>query len=465
MQKPHKKTHKIFWKIFLPTVQIIILFAVVSFAYNYFSTDKFVKGNAKDAITEALVDINNQLQQFSYLQDEPFILNASKELLNQGSSTKVYVYDEDFNEITIFNNTFYQNQELTHFISSLLQNYELDEDVFTNIRLHNVHYLANAYVTPNDINIKEKYFVVLQDLTDKTLLIRESLRNIIVIQIIILLIAIFTIYRIARDLSKPIINLSAESSAYVVGKGITIDENASDISEIETLRSSLYNMQEKINAEDKRKNTIYENVAHDLRTPLVSILGYADGLKTGIIKDKKKACDVIIKTGNQLKEMIENILILSRFDNETYKGVFEDINLIDLINEQIEVIKIINRDIKISLITDEDNEIIINSDKKLITRIIQNLLSNAIKYAKSEIIINVKKSKANSSLDISITDDGDGIKKKDLQNIFTRYYKGDDGHFGIGLAVVQSSIEHLGGKITVISSKGKGTTFKITMQC
>ena len=64
---------------------------------------------------------------------------------------------------------------------------------------------------------------------------------------------------------------------------------------------------------------------------------------------------------------------------------------------------------------------------------------------------------------ISITDDGDGIDSSNLENIFTRYYKGEDGHFGIGLAVVKSSVDYLGGKITVESVKGKGTTFKVLL--
>lgn len=73
----------------------------------------------------------------------------------------------------------------------------------------------------------------------------------------------------------------------------------------------------------------------------MSILGYADGLKAGIIKDKNKACDVILRTGNQLKEMIENILVLSRFDNDTYKGNKEELSLVDLINEQVETVKLL----------------------------------------------------------------------------------------------------------------------------
>ena len=204
----------------------------------------------------------------------------------------------------------------------------------------------------------------------------------------------------------------------------------------------------------------------------MSILGYADGLKSGIIKDKKKACDVIIKTGNQLKEMIENILILSRFDNETYVSTYEDVKLVEFLMEQIELTKVIDNNKKIDLvinskkITSANNlskydNLIVNTDKKLLTRIIQNLLSNAIKYAESKIIVSADNK--NKKTIISIFNDGVGINKKDLKNIFTRYYKGEDGHFGIGLAVVKSAVEYLGGKIQVESKKNMGTTFIISL--
>ena len=64
---------------------------------------------------------------------------------------------------------------------------------------------------------------------------------------------------------------------------------------------------------------------------------------------------------------------------------------------------------------------------------------------------------------ITITDDGKGIDSKNLQNIFTRYYKGEDGHFGIGLAVVKSSADYLGADVKVESEEGKGTSFVITI--
>ena len=133
-------------------------------------------------------------------------------------------------------------------------------------------------------------------------------------------------------------------------------------------------------------------------------------------------------------------------------------------------------------------------------RIIQNLLSNGIKYAKSQVVIELERAGSQSSplrvsgsqssplrdeygvseigkensvsrmgelrepqYVISVTDDGKGIDKKNLQNIFTRYYKGEDGHFGIGLAVVKSSADYLGYKVEVDSEEEKGTTFIITI--
>lgn len=482
----NKKTKKIFHKIFIPVARILVIFVIVSYAFNYFSIDRIVKNDARDDITEAFDDIKEQLNAFKKTNNKEFELKVSTNLIDRGNDTKVYVYDENYNEIAIFDNSVYVNSEMTVFLASLLMNYELEENVLTTINFSGREYLANTYIANNSLNINEKYFVVIQDLTEKKSFMRGSLRSMIFIQLLLLLIAVLTVYRVARDLSKPIIKLAEDSSNYVVGKGVTINDNNINIKEIETLRLSLYEMQQNIDKENKRKNTIYENVAHDLRTPLVSILGYADGIKTGIIKDTRRACDIIIKTGNQLKEMIENILMLSRFDNDTYKVSYENVNINYLITEQIEMMKVIDNE-KILLFESKlDDSQIIHTDKRLLTRIIQNILSNAIKYAKTKIVVCLTAydhslaSESDDSLHIdkpsnssrageqrepqfiiSIQDDGDGINDTDINNIFARYYKGEFGHFGIGLAVAKNAISILGGDIKVKTNKGSGTTFSI----
>ena len=468
-----RKSKKIFSKIFWPIVQIVVIFAVATFLINYFSIDRFVKDNAKEKLNEAYNDVVSQIDDFKISGENAFTLKPSEHLVNQSNNTQVYVFDKDYNEVLLFDNNIYIDREMLSFLSSLLSDYELEESVLTNITFNQKEYIANTYVTSDSLNIREKYFVVIQELTGKSNLLRESSRQLFLIQLIVLALVILTVYLVARDLSKPIIKLSKESEEYVIGKGVTIGNESITTTELESLRLSLTNMQKKIDEESNRKNTIYENVAHDLRTPLVSILGYADGLKSGIIKDKNKACDVILRTGNQLKEMIENILVLSRFDNDTYKGNTEELSLVDLISEQVETVKVIDESKKVTFENVLGDEGLVISDRKLLVRIIQNLLSNGIKYAKSKVIINIMDmgSKSMQTIStpidgsykyvISISDDGKGIDTMNLQNIFTRYYKGEDGHFGIGLAVVKSSADYLGAKISVKSKKDKGTTFEL----
>lgn len=456
VSKKVPKTKKIFSKIFWPVVQIVIIFAVATFLINYFSIDRFVKDNAKEKLEEAYNDVVSQVDTFAKSGEKTFVLKPSENLVNQSNNSQVYVFDENFNEVLLFDNNIYVDKELLSFLASLLSDYELEEDTLTNITFGGKEYIANTYVKSDSLNIKEKYFVVIQELTEKSNLLRESSKQFLLIQFVMLLLVILTAYLIARDLSKPLIKLSNESEEYVIGKGVTIDDKKISTTELESLRQSLINMQKKIDEETNRKNTIYENVAHDLRTPLVSILGYADGLKSGIIKDKNKACEVILRTGNQLKEMIENILILSRFDNDTYKGNIEELSLVDLIDEQVETVKVIDENKKVIFKNELNDEGLIKSDRKLLVRIIQNLLSNAIKYASSQVVIALS-----GKYVITISDDGKGIDTKDLHNIFTRYYKGEDGHFGIGLAVVKSSVDYLGARIEVKSEPRKGTKFEI----
>lgn len=460
-KQSRKKQRKIFGKIFWPIVSILVLFAIVTLLFNYFSVDRFVKENAKEKLEVAYNDVREQIRNFEASSDKDFKMMPSENLVNQSNNTKVYVFDDNYKEVALFDNTIYIDSEMTSFLADLLINFELEEGVLTTIRFNGREYLANTYEANSNLNISEKYFVIVQDLTDKTLLLRENSKNMLIVQILILMLTVLIVFIVARDLSKPLIKLSKESEEYIIGKGITIDADKMTIEELEILRESLYNMQQKIDEENNRKNTIYENVAHDLRTPLVSILGYADGLKNGIIKDKNKACDVILRTGNQLKEMIENILVLSRFDNDTYKSNKEEIDLIDLINEQVEMVKAIDESKKVMFENDLADSGVIFSDRKLIIRIVQNLLSNAIKYAKEKIIIKLSNVTGETTYKIIVVDDGEGIDENNIENIFTRYYKGVDGHFGIGLAAVKSSLDYLGGSIDVKSNKGEGTRFII----
>ena len=163
----NKKTKKIFSKIFWPIVQIVVIFAVATFLINYFSIDRFVKDNAKEKLADAYNDVVEQVNSFKESGANVFELKPSEHLVNQSNNTQVYVFDKNFNEVSLFDNNIYIDREMLSFLSSLLNDYELEEDTLTNITFNNKEYIANTYVTSDSLNIKEKYFVVIQELTGK----------------------------------------------------------------------------------------------------------------------------------------------------------------------------------------------------------------------------------------------------------------------------------------------------------
>ena len=446
----HKKNKKtIFNKIFIPIIVVMIVFGLLTGLFQYFSIDNFVKNNAKEKIESEYNMINS-----SDVYKRRFMIKPD-------GDPRVLIFDENYNFVNFdFKNDNYSENILIDFIKASIENFELSSDIITNMNIQKTEYLVKLYEAENVEEIGGKYFVILQKLTDKSTLLKESLFNIFTVQFVLYFIILLTVLFVARDIAKPIRKLAIDSNNFAVGK-ITIDENEIEIKEVDALRRNLYIMQNKVNEEDRAKNVIYENVAHDLRTPLVSILGYADAIKSGIMKDTDKACDIIIRTGTQLKELVENILLISRFDNDTYNITYDEIVVYEKIKEQVETLKIVDAMKKIVIENNAKNDII-RTDKKLFERIIQNLLMNAIKYADEKITIRIVDVE-DDKIKISINNDGAVVDSDTLNHIFERYYKGKNGNMGIGLSVVKTAVEALGGEINVKSSEGLGTEFTIIL--
>lgn len=445
------KSKSIYRKILFPIIQIFLFFVVITFAAQYFYIDKYVKDSAKNKISQIYTSLNENIENIDTKNE---LLSS---LVKDSNGTSIFVYDENNNEVLKVGDA--GNEKLSTYIKNLLDDYELEDGIVTIIRFDKKEYLARMcenYLLKDE---GHKYYVIIQELTEKAVYIKSALKNLILLYIVLLIIVLITVTFIARQISKPIIKLAKESEQFVIGKDLTISRNNIDIVEVESLKKSLINMQEKINEDDKKQKKTYENISHDLRTPLVSIIGYADALRTGIIKDKKKAGNIIFNTGNQLKEMVENILVLSRLDNGTYEVKKEEINIEELLQQQIELLNIIdtNKNIEVDIKSDK----VINTDRRLFTRIIQNLLANAIKYSDKKIIIKTYEKK--KKIFIEIENDGKEIGKEDLKHLFDRYYKGQKGNNGIGLNVVKMATDFIGIKMEVKSKKNKGTNF--TLEC
>ena len=208
-----------------------------------------------------------------------------------------------------------------------------------------------------------------------------------------------------------------------------------------------------------------EDISHQLKTPLTSILVMLDNIieDPGMDNDIRNEFIIDIKRNVvNINFLVQAILKLSKFDANTVNFIKKEYTLKNIVQESIKNVSTLCdlRNISIELNTKKDSKII--CDYKWQVEAITNILKNSIDHSKDnkKIIVNINNNNVYSTIEIK--DYGDGISKKDISHIFERFYKGENAtsdSIGIGLALAKTIIEE-NGKISVESNKN-GTIFTI----
>lgn len=251
-----------------------------------------------------------------------------------------------------------------------------------------------------------------------------------------------------------------------------IDENTED--ELSILRNEIYkttvmlkeSADNSLNDKRELKKSL-EDISHQLKTPLTSILVMLDNLIDDQDMDKRTREDFIIDIKREVVNinfLVQAILKLSNFDANTIELVKENNFIKKIMDESIRNVSTLCdlRNIKIEVSGDE--KIKINCDYRWQIEAITNIIKNCIDHSEENSKIIVKYEQNNVYTLISIRDFGDGICKEDLPHIFERFYKGKNANkdsIGIGLALSKVIIEADNGNIDVESEYGKGTIFTI----
>lgn len=225
---------------------------------------------------------------------------------------------------------------------------------------------------------------------------------------------------------------------------------------------------------EKSKNELITNIAHDLRTPLTSIIGYIEILVNNINVSEEKKRDylnIVYEKSKKLEVLIEDLFSFTKMNyGDELVVKKERIDLIVLLKQLIaELYPLFEKNrIECDLQTNID-KLYMNLDPKLIVRLFENLINNAIKYGKDgkNIIIKVKKNQSLDNVDISVINFGKLIPNESIKKIFDKFYRVDNsrtsetGGTGLGLAIAKSIVELHSGSISVKSDLD-GTEFKVT---
>ena len=221
---------------------------------------------------------------------------------------------------------------------------------------------------------------------------------------------------------------------------------------------------------EQKKNDLIVYLAHDLKTPLTSIIGYLsllDEEKNLSSKQKNKFIKISLEKSNKLEELINELFEITKYNSETITIKKEKINLTLLINQVIDefypILKEQNKKINFSI----EKDIFIEADSNKIARVFNNLIKNAINYSYENASINID-IKEEKELIINISNKSKTLKNKELDKIFDKFYRVDYsrntklGGSGLGLAIAKEIIKLHNGTITVKSENEK-TTFTIKL--
>ena len=221
-----------------------------------------------------------------------------------------------------------------------------------------------------------------------------------------------------------------------------------------------------ISKKDKKElEESLEDISHQLKTPLTSILIMIDTLLDDEDMDQNTREDFLRNMKREVMNinfLVKSILKLSRLDTNTVKFISKKESVKEIINEAILNVSLLS-DLKNVKIETNLSDSFINCDYKWQIEALTNILKNSIEHSYENNKVLIESSENNAYVKITIKDFGSGIAKEDINHIFERFYKGKDSDYdsiGIGLALSKSIIEKQNGKIRVESSEN-GTTFTI----
>ena len=249
----------------------------------------------------------------------------------------------------------------------------------------------------------------------------------------------------------------------------------SNIGVISELLESFNTMAKELGGIEIFRNDFINNFSHEFKTPIVSIKGFAKQLKQDSLsaEERLEYLGIIIKECERMAAMSSKVLLLTKFENQQIITDKKDYSLDEQIRNCILLLerqwskKNISFNVELAPAVFHGNE-------EMTSHIWLNLLDNAVKYSRENGEISVSCRESNkinaaggieSMTEVKITDTGEGMDENTLKHIFEKFYQGDparsDSGNGLGLPLVKRIIDLCGGRISVQSEKGKGTSFYI----
>lgn len=297
--------------------------------------------------------------------------------------------------------------------------------------------------------------------------------------IVAFFVALCTVWFMSKKMATSIVEPFQKISSTIwitrIGKEKIVFDD-SYYPELSEITESIVNMNEEIhdNLEQLEKEKgirqeFFANASHELKTPLTSIMGYTELLRTHAIQDPAqvdRCLDHVIKESRHMTQLINDILMISKLESEDYQVQFTHVKVKDVLKALIERFHVQIDSMNIDLTLDCE-DIVVYANRNHIETIFENLISNAIKYNVYDGTIRIDCHVKDQEMVFSVKDTGIGVSKADQERIFQRFYRVDKQRSkvisgtGLGLSIVKHLVQFYDGRIQLQSEEEKGTTITL----
>jgi len=433
----------------------ILIAIVFLFIYNIvkYSVNKHVNEEIQEELYKHLDDVSTDSNDTYLIQVDQWRAREH----NSISVNPVFVEFYDNNKLLI--------DKSPNLKSSNLKLFPDSNNEFIDTKLNNipVRQIQTAIINKGEV---VGYLVVAMSLEDFEIVM--ILKNILLITFPLILILLFLIARFFAGRSiKPvrtIIETSNQITKDNLQTRIPLPQNKD---ELYVLSENINNLLSRIENAIDREKQFTSDASHELRTPLAVIKGTMEVLirKPRNQQEYEEKIQFCISEVDRLNHMVDQLLLLARFENQKQNVKQESIYLNALILDNLTRFSDKTESKKLKIKADFTDDYYIQSDNYLVSIIFSNLISNAIKYSydNGEIVLQLEKT--STEIIFTVSDNGIGISEQDLNKIFNSFYRSDVSNHpeikgtGLGLSIVKRLCDLLKLEIAVESNLNKGTKF------